>query len=227
MPQEVNAGEEDPVKSGVDQKGQKIKEASLDFPVIMRSIGDFTTNSNQKAEKDIALSFQELENFIHSDQGETISAFRQMIEDVEGKHGRKKDPQNLMQVYFPHSAGFRPVGEGGKSFSLTCGTLTTEKILGEHASTKGIVITNREFLEIHPLVVDYPLIFREKNPVFLSMIPGAAHHFVEALTLDLITPQHFIENNGTFYKEETLKVLKVILVNQLFLDRKHQKVGER
>ena len=151
----------------------------LSFPIIVRSIGDFPTLSSQ-AEREYDLYFRELTSYLEGPGAKTYLRFRKMLERVE-KGKMKKVPQNLVQVYFPHSpdipGGFRPVGEGGR------GHLLTYRAAKVGEMKKGIAIKDREFLEVNPLVILAPIRCTEKDPILLSMIPGNGHHVMKSIEL--------------------------------------------
>ena len=101
---------------------------------------------------------------------------------------------NLPKVYFPHSkdspGGFRPVEDTSEALSLTYARLRNAKIHQDLEKAKGLdplfeglTIENKGYLEVHPLIVDIPLIFQGDNPLLLSMIPGAGYHYIHSIEL--------------------------------------------
>jgi hypothetical protein len=189
------------------------------FPVIARSIGDFPTQSGHEAEKDISLYFKELNDLLSHPGGETAPQLGKMFKKVEQERGKYKTPVNLVQVYFPPSAdspgGFQTVGEGGKSYSLTFAKMRNEQILKSRVDGEGIKVTQCKFLELHPLVVELPLIWKGVNPIILSSIAGNAHHYIKELQIKDQNLEEFLNVNKTFYKDSEIGVQKGFIIEKL------------
>lgn len=188
------------------------------FPVIVRSIQDFPTAINQKAEADFMTFFSELTKLLESGIGETVDNLRNVIKKSE--KGIEKRELNLAQVYFPSPncpAGFQSIGEGNKSFSLTFNKMNREKILMKQKASEpnGLLVDNKQFLEFHPIVMNYPIIFRRKNPILLSMIPGTAQHFIKSIHLTIGNIKDFIREMGKYYKDNRIGVNKIFYINEL------------
>lgn len=191
------------------------QEKSHSFPVIVCSIGDFTT-ALQPVEKQIMKFINEIGKFTESSKGQTVEELRKRIESLEG--GKETKVISFIKLYPAHSAGipggFRPIGEGSKGFNITYATVkkaglniasTSEgKKIGLAKEPKIVVPPQTEFLLIHPLVIEVPLIFTKKNPVLMSMTPGSGHHFLKSLKLS--ESEHtnsidFIKKTLDFHKE--------------------------
>src|SRR5205085_1730493 len=120
-------------------------------------------------------------------------------------------------VYFPPSrdspGGFRPVGEGGKQFPLTYTRLKSEQLQPHQQKNPGIRINMCDFLNVHPIVVDSPLIFEKKNPLLLSMIPGPAHHYFKEVTLAVPIFHYFCRCAMVDYQAWELGVAKAFVID--------------
>lgn len=186
---------------------------SLPYPVIVRSIGDFPSRSNQDAEDDLKFYLDEVASFFQQPVPPTVAHFRRML--IKAEQSKEKVPQNLVQIYFPHDprspGGFRPVGEGGKSLSLTYVELKK--------SPKGISVRQKKFLELHPLVVKAPLIFEDKAPVLLSMIPGSSHHLISSIDSKFEAPYEFLKRTAAFHKEAQLAVKKGFFIGKIKFEK--------
>jgi hypothetical protein len=114
MPQVDSSGH--PIKDP-GKHSEFIKAEGVPFPVIVRSIGDFTTSTEENTEAETRDILELLSN---SRKG-TVSNLRESVKNIGEKKKRRTD--NLLQVYFPHSpespGRFRPIGEGGDAYSLT------------------------------------------------------------------------------------------------------------
>lgn len=165
----------------------------VSFPVIVRSIGDFPSHSNQKAEENLKHYLDELALFVEGPTEATLQQAMKMLKGVEeGKW--EKDAVNYAKIYFPHPpqspGGFRPVGESNKTFSLTYA-----KLKGLEVGEKPISIKKGvEYIELHPLVIKAPMIIEEGNPVLLSMIPSQSHHLLNSIQLKNTTPEKFLKD---------------------------------
>lgn len=199
-------------KVQADYRDIPMTNLELKFPVIMRSIGDFVTSSGQQS---LSSFFYKLALFFESGEGETVKNLRAVLKQSEGRFGRVKGNHNLNQVYYPSGAdspaGFRPVGEKEESFSLTFNRLQSEKILGNPQ----IRVENKKLLEIHPMVVDKPLVFEANDPILLSMIPGQAHHYLSEVQLEELSHKEFFDKINAFYKEGMLEVSKGFYIKKL------------
>lgn len=179
------------------------QEKTHHFPTIVRSIGDFSTLSNQESEDNISLFLDEVSTLIE-DSPQSISAFRKRLSNLERGD---KSFENFMKVYFPRSpgisGGFRAIGETGQDYSLTY--ITAKK--NEHLSKdkQELSIKNKEILEIQPLATQVPLVFKESNPTMISMIPGKGHHFLRSIQLagSSTIPTEFIKNNFNVYDKRS------------------------
>lgn len=169
------------------------QESPHSFPKIVCSIGDFVTHS-QPIEKHLMVFMNELCRFTESSKGQTVDELCKRIERLEG--GKETDVKCLIKLYPAHSpgvpGGFRPIGEGSKSFNITyaevkkAGLTIVTSERGSRVATKEpeiIVPLQTEFLLMNPLVIQVSITFKEKNPLLLSMIPGTGHHFIKSLKL--------------------------------------------
>lgn len=197
------------------------RDEPLKFPVILRSIGDFPSKAFQEAEADFAAYFTELARYLESNSGQTLAGLRAAVSEVESNAEAQKSDLNLAQVYFPSDAdspsGFRPIGEKGQSYSLTFGKMQGEKLL---AHSKGIDepklhVDNKKFVEIHPVEIDLTLICQKSNPLLLSMIPGAAYHYLKGIHLAHGSLEQFFAAHAHFYAEAELGVPKSFHVGSL------------
>jgi ankyrin repeat protein len=192
------------------------QEKPHSFPKIVCSIGDFTTHS-QPVEKQLMVFMNELCKFTESSKGQTVEELRNRIEGLEG--GKETEATCLIKLYPAHSSGvpggFRPIGEGSKSFNITyaevkkagLNIVTSEK--GSRVTTKEpeiIVPLQTEFLLINPLVIQVSITFKGKNPLLISMIPGTGHHFIKSLKLAESEPADhfdFIKKTLEFYANKS------------------------
>lgn len=208
-----------------DIAGKPAEPSTLKFPVIMRSIGDFVSYSEKT--ENFKSYFSELESFLESGRGETVAGMRSTIRKAGGARESKSD-ESLAQVFYPSGAdspaGFRPIGEKGESFSLTFVRLQQEKLLAKQLASKtdSIVVDNKKYLEIHPLVVETPLLFQKENPILLSLIPGTAHHYLKSVQLAVGSIEDFLKKNAKFYQDAEVGVSKGFYMAKL-----HSATGEK
>lgn len=192
-------------------------EQTVNFPVIIRSIGDFPTLTGMSAEKDVAFFLDHLETLIESSGSITIPKMKRML--LAAEQGRMKRDTNLVQIYLPPSGpspgGFRSIGESAASDSLTFGRLRREQLEAEKSKRSEIVVKNKKLLEIHPLVVDIPLSFEGNPPLLLSMIPGRAHHFLKEIYLDTPRLIHYFRRMFHEYQSRKLGVAKAFVVDTI------------
>jgi ankyrin repeat protein len=184
------------------------------FHTLMRSMGDFPTESGQEAEKDLKGFLQEFAAFVSSPEGQTFAQLRRRIEKLEeGK--KKKTLRNLMQFYPAHGAGSpaapRSLAEGARGFPLTY-TLSKRAEIGsakpfsKSENSQEIAVKDAELLEVYPLVTRAPIKFVNKNPILLSKSPGKGHHFIKSIELagngNQGNPGYgFLKSIINFYKE--------------------------
>jgi len=189
-----------------------LENAGVQFPVFVRSVGDFPTMSGQGAEKNVGDFMEKIGNLINAPGGHSLQRLKKVVQEAEGTS--KKVYLNLLQVYFPHSGdspgGFRTVGEGGESSSLTYREYRKRQL--EDGEIK---VSNQSFLEIFPAFVECPITFIGKNPIILSMIPGKAHHLLTEVTLDYMQPKEFLAKNCESYKTADIGVTKTLFISHL------------
>ena len=191
-------------------------DQEVKFPVITHSIGDTPSTGEQPALHRLSSYFDAFARFVESGNGMTILKFRELLQKIEGNEAGEKNSVNHIQIYFPASKdspiGFRPVGEGGDSFSLTYQVLRKETI-----EQSKIQIT-QHFLEVHPVMIDVPLIFENQNPIMLSMVPGHAHHYIKEIRLKKNTLRLFLDENGLWAKQAGLEANKLFLIEKFIAD---------
>lgn len=182
------------------------------FPVLVRSIGDFVTHGQQSAEEDPRLFFSKMSQLLKTPGGLTVKRIKKMVQGVEA--GKKKSFNNLLQVYFPHSAespvGFRPVGEGGESSNVTFTRYRKEEIEKGH-----LLISNKTYVELHPGYIECPIVFEGSDGQFLSMIPGAAHHLLAQVTLAEMTPLDYLKKSADFFNSSDFRTPKTLFFSSL------------
>lgn len=187
----------------------------IKFPIVVHSLGDFSTYSGQEAEKDFSAYFAELSTCWSTPGGATIENTRKAFSRAE--KGLAKHPANSAQVYFPAAfdspVGFRPVGEDGRSFSLT--HLKVQSTNAFPNANGAMVVQNKKFLQIHPLVVDCSLVFQEVNAYLLSMIPGPASHYLKNITLAKGDAQQYFKENLLLQKYLKGEVEKTFYIENL------------
>lgn len=198
----------------------QVKEHSI--YTIVQSIGDFPTFSGLEAENDLNLLFGEVASILENPGLETLPRFRQMFEKIE-KNKKEKSERNLIKIYCPHSSGthsgFRPLDENGRGCSITYaiakGNELRSKLRFTQNTSEAIHIKNKSYLEIHPLVTQIPIIFEEKNPLLLSMIPGNGHHFLKSIKLACETPLDFIKAMRENHSVMNLGAKKGFFIGQI------------
>lgn len=202
---------------------QALESDPVTFPVILHSLGDFPVTW-QATLDDMSAYFKGIAQLQESGKGETAEEFKKILRTLEAGKNIARNPKNYTQVYFPPAkdspGGFRTVGEGGHRFSLSYASLQRTILQAKftHAIPEIVVdITTdkRNIFEVHPIVVDIPLVFPNKSPVLVSMIPGNAHHYIREIRLGQETPKHFLEKNGLFFQEKELATRKVFLIQKL------------
>lgn len=179
------------------------------FPVIVKSIGDFNT-FNERAEENHFLYSAELKDLIEKGPLTKVNV-KKTFKKME--QGQSKAAYNLVQILYPSSAicGFRPVGEQGRSYSLTFTDLQRSKI-----ENKRITVKDKDFIEIHPLEVNCSLVFIKKLPILLSMIPGNAQHYIKKIVLDADqSPAFFLKQLHEFYKKGQPSVNKAFFISEI------------
>lgn len=162
---------------------------SLSFPVLVRSIGDFTAYCQQPAEENLKGFLDEFGSFVKGTQN--MRQLRKKIKNLEGS--KDKIFTNLIKFYPAYSAGipggFRAINECDNAYPLTYHSVKKAEIepvlckKGRTAKSCSIAIKNMSYLEISPLVVSVPIVFEGLNSVLLSITPGNGHHFIKDITL--------------------------------------------
>lgn len=190
------------------------KKESLPFPVLVRSIGDIVTFAD--TEENYAKIFDQLEEALTSPAGQTIGKFRQMAKNAQNGLVTNAFDQNLNQIYFPHSPdsplGFRPIGENSNNYSLTFGKMQRNKIENHSKGSDSIEITERT-IELHPLIIDTPLTLNNEFHIFLSLIPGNAHHYLQKVTMR--NPFESLKKIPEMYVKKHMLVSKGFFINSL------------
>ncbi len=187
------------------------------YSVLVHSIGDFITSAGDS--QDLDLYLEGFSKLIEHAGGDTVAQFRAKIKQIEKK--RKKSPRNLIKIYFPPKddtdtlGGFQVVGEGGNNFDLNYVKLRQLQI---EKHSKGRTVKNKDFLQVSPLVVDLTIIFKEKDSVLLSMVPGNSHHFIKKLRLVESTSSNFIEKTVQFHNQANNSVDKGFVFGKIQSD---------
>jgi ankyrin repeat protein len=188
------------------------------FLILTRSIGDFEAFTNQKAEKNLSLFYDEFAKFLE-ESPQTIDSLRKTIDKIEGSD--EKVPGNLLQAYFPHSpnipGGFRPVTEHQTAFSLTYAKVKQAEIEGKRSDCPPqILVQNKNFIEIQTLTTPIEIQYSEKTPTLLSQVPGHSNHFIATITSkDDSSPDTFIQNTVNFYKKNKPTARKAFFIESL------------
>ncbi len=209
-----------------DQAGFLDQQKSHPFPILVRSIGDFLTYTEQPAELDLRSFLDEFNSFIHGPH--IKQRLCQNLKNVE--KGHKKTFQNLVKFYPAHSAGipggFRPADEDGTAFALTYNAMRKSEIEAVISKDRAkmfepakIIVKEARILEIHPLVTPLPLFFEGVNPILLSMTPGSGHHFVKALELQFSfftsTPLYFLKKTIDYHKKDFRHANKGFFIGEI------------
>ncbi len=159
------------------------------FMIVVRSIGDFSRRE-AKAELKMHDYLETMTKFLESPGAETYLRFRKLLEANEKDNG--KTINERVKVCFPQPQGyFRPLGESGSgynSFSITYSLVKQCELRRQKPffSSQGqeITVTAKDCLDLHPIIIDVPIICQKSNPILLSMIPGSGFHFLHSLKLD-------------------------------------------
>ena len=155
---------------------EQMPPQSVDFPVILRTIGDFITTDQSGVSKNF---LEELIDLWSTPGGRTRQKLARLIQKEEGKNPFKKSISNYMQVMFPTQSdaphGFRPLSEREKTVTLT---------QLQEATRKEIEVKEAKVLELTAPIVSSSITFVESDPVIMSMIPGNAHHIISHLIIN-------------------------------------------
>ncbi len=202
------------------------------FPMVLRSIGDFPTKAGQSAEEDMHKIFDELAQFVENPKNKTIPVLHAIFEKIE--QGKEKNRANFIKVYFPHSSdspgGFRALGEKGLGHPLTYNKvkqleLQSKTPFHKSGSPSEHIVRGNDYLELYPLVINIPIVFKEKDAILFSMLPGHAHHFIKSIALDTQDPEIFLNNNLNFHADAKLEAPKSFVLGSLtFKDTIYQEV---
>jgi hypothetical protein len=184
------------------------------FPILVRSIGEFAAKAPLTGDiANLHHFFDTMAAFLESHEPETIENYRVMYEKAGGL---SKFFENLAKIQFSESAGiregFRPLGEGGKAYSITYTKLKGTE-LSPLNKTKDIPIKDKDYLLIHPLIVDTPISVEGCSPSLLSMVPGNAHHFFKSIAVGKLDPIGLI--NSTLFRNEEIKAAKGFFIESI------------
>lgn len=212
----------------------QLNEVHTNYPIILRSVGDFTTersyvwgNKGIKSEytDSIASSRRILAQLPLTS---TYKNYSQLIdkEDNSDKSNQKL-LQNYVTVYLPSSPsvpdGFRAIDEqGGSNYILTIQKLRRKQIKTvmdrNHKAPKSentIKIKDSHALQLYPQVITVPIVITGKYPILLSMVPGNAHHYIESIEADEGTLQKFFAATENFYQKNQLSTQKAFFINRI------------
>lgn len=168
------------------------------FPLIVRSIGDYSTYSGQIDDR-LAPFFKELETVMRQHAGETGAAFRKAIMKFENESVKR--PVNQIQVYFPQGKqarqGFRSINESATSASVTIHTLRKAQVAKSPLSFNHIA-----HLTIYPTAIDAKIAITGPSPALLSTIPGQARHAIQEIEMKESTFLEFMNAQFAFYENE-------------------------
>lgn len=201
---------------------------AVTFPVILHSIGDFTTNMNIESygEGDLFLKLPQL---LDAPGGRTTKKVRKLLETEEVGIDRKH-ATNLMRVYFPHRGdvpgGFSSVGEGKKTFSLTYANYRKYQLNGNiperpqsdqmrRRVVNTIVVSGKDYIEVAPIVITSPVLIAGKKAIVLSMIPDKSFHVFTDVTLERMSPKEFLAQNVVFYEKYEAQTNKTLFIGTL------------
>jgi ankyrin repeat protein len=197
------------LSTGVDPSFKySMASSPLSYPIIVGSIGDFPTHQTSSRIKDLLDGFQ---NFIQSNPQSTEKA-RQIFKDPINSD------KNFSKLYLPSPQGipgvFKPICEEDKGYSLTHLEIKKSKVEPNEAKT-GIKVKNKQFLYISPMVSDVPIVFKDIDPVLVSMIPGNGSHFLQSLQINSANANDFLKKTIDWHKKSELDSNKAFFIKTL------------
>ena len=166
-------------------KYEETPPQSVDFPIILRAIGDFAVSDEGGVSKEF---FEELIDLWNTPGGRTRQKLARLIQKEEGKNPFEKSTINYMQVMFttqgdaPH--GFRPLAEREKTATLT-------QLQATSPQRKPIEVKDAKVLELTAPIVSSRVTFLGSDPVIMSMMPGNAHHIISHLIVNNSSKEWF------------------------------------
>ena len=212
----------------------------VSFPICMRSIGDFPT-FKQSSELNFKEYFDLIEKNIRTKAFQTLANWRKVIQTTEKT--KEKIWQNYAKIYLPQSLrlpqGFRPIGEHNTGYSLTSlaagkarliphdfklteedlknNSLTSlvSKAFKANAKKGSIELQNYKFIYLHPIEVKSTLVFKENDPLLISMIPGDSFHVIHSVRLADLTPAEYICFNKDLHRQGDLKATKAYFIHEI------------
>ena len=206
------------------------RQKGVPFPVFVQSIGDFPVPG--QFESNMHRFFSKLIEDLNHPGALSLSKVRKAVQEIE--KGKNKDRLTLLQVYFPHSdkspGGFQSVGE-----CVTSGALTYTLYRQQQIEKGKITVSDLHFLELSPAIIKCPIQFTGGDAIFLSMIPGKAHHLLARVDLKKYSPQEYLRESVNMYDRSNVGVIKALFIgtlsssgqelNQVFINLKNGECG--
>jgi hypothetical protein len=208
------------------------------FPIGVRSIGAYNAGDDIK----VSRYLQELAEVIGKGGRFTTQDYKEGVKKAKNKRLFEdvSDIYSTMQIRFPHSGnwlergGFRPLCELKMSYALTYNELQRNKLeslLDFEKRTSSRIEQERKPLEIRldeknvlfilPLVIDIPISWLGLSQIFVSMVPGTAHHLFASLEIHhpisryKIPLSNFIKNIKAFQAEKKGSENKAFFIGKL------------
>jgi ankyrin repeat protein len=203
------------LSTGVDRAHKySIDSSPLSYPIIVFSIGDFPAYGPSSRMKDLLDGFQDcIQKNSHGPEKAKKFLEAGIISDTD-----------YSKIYFPSAQGipgvFKPVCENDKGHSLTHLEIKKSKVEIRESKVKlkdaetGITVNDKKFLYISPMISDVPIVFKDTDPILVSMTPGTGYHFLQSLQINS-DPEDFLNKTIDWHKKSELNVRKAFFIKTL------------
>jgi ankyrin repeat protein len=240
-PKKLESDPTTPLKQPNQTKETRKVKITPSFPIIITSIGSFVTWSSWY-HSPYKSYFENMDKLLALKGTSTVPQFRKAAQGSESKNF-----ENFMQIKFPHQldspGGFRPLGEDERTQAISYVDVQRAK----HDKVDFIEVKDKEFVELLPMEVDFPIQVTKKTsssrhtrtlnnegvvttidlgedaPIFLSMIPGDAHHLIHKIKGEGFSLLELFSKDAYVYKK--CSSIKAFFIGKIELkDKVYSKV---
>ncbi len=188
-----------------------------DFPVVVRSTGDYITRSTSNSTQVNARRLRMVENALKEGSRLTRSKLKRITQDTEVS---KTVFRNQCKILFTGSQqsprGFQLLGESMKDVSLSLQELRKHQVTSrEHLWFKAGDVRS---IVLSPLVIPVAVVVEGLAPTLLSALPGNAQHYLDELSLPKTSLENFKKAHHRIAPDT--RALKVFFIRTLKLKGK-------
>lgn len=192
-----------------------LEETPIKYPILVENIGDLTSFM------DTSFSFKKVLNAITSGLNATPS--KQLFAIQQNLKNLSRIPHcshNNFQIFFPHSgptiSGYKAIDEFNEGFVLNYNKIKARQLNSFKKKIRAYFLLELEKkLYLNVQFIPLPILFKECNPLLISLIPGNANHFFHSIYLEKIALVDYWKNVASFYEEGDLDASKAFFINKV------------